>query len=198
MKCEPIEPGAVGLGIGVEYLEVGYQRSRMRVTTSRWPERATMIVGRAPQSSGNGAAAPGGGPSSPRSARKTGAAASLRRPSSRIVGRWCAGKASNADRSERAPSDAACAQRAPGRQPPPRGTEQAPGLSSTGWGKRGAARAGSGGVSCRPARRNRSIASCGRKSEATLIIARLQFEGERRPAALADELDRPAPAPDAR
>src|SRR3546814_11828787 len=65
---------------------------------------------------------------------------------------------------------------------------------------RGPSRAGSGGVPGREigaARRNRSIASCGRKSEATLVIARLQFEGERRSAALAHKLDRPSPAPDA-
>src|SRR3546814_18601130 len=65
----------------------------------------------------------------------------------------------------------------------------------------GPSRAGSGGVPEREigaARRNRSIASCGRKSEATLVIARFQFERKRRPAALAHKLDRPAPAPDAR
>ncbi|WP_093296075.1 hypothetical protein [Sphingomonas sp. NFR04] len=58
-------------------------------------------------------------PSSGRIRLKACSAASLRRPSSRIGGRWCGGRAAMAA------SRAARAQRAPGRQPPPRWTEQA-------------------------------------------------------------------------
>ena len=71
----------------------------------------------------------GAHPSSARDNRKTGAAASLRRPSSRMVGCWCAGRASTRSRFGAAEA-VSRAQRAPGRQPPPRGTEQAPGLSA--------------------------------------------------------------------
>ncbi|WP_419724221.1 hypothetical protein ACNFJ7_11195 [Sphingomonas sp. HT-1] len=55
---------------------------------------------------------------------KAWSAASLRRPSSRIGGRWCGGSAAIAA------SRAARAQRAPGRQPPPRWTEQAASCSA--------------------------------------------------------------------
>ena len=129
-------------------------------------------------------------PSSGGIARNGWPAASEHRPSSRIEGRWRAGSGSIRT-STAAWGGISCAQRAPGRQPPPRGTEQAPGSSSTG--RRGGSR-GSGGASGRSFRRSRSMASCGRKSEATLGIAGLHDKSKRIAAALARECKAPAGA----
>lgn len=82
------------------------------------------------------------------------------------------------------------AHRAPGRQPPPRGTEQAPVLSSIGGASAAAmSRSASGGLRDRSSARSRSIGSCGRKSEATLFIAGLQFERKGIASTLAGQFD---------
>lgn len=84
------------------------------------------------------------------------------------------------------------AQRAPGRQPPPRGTEQAPGSSSMAGGGSDEERVGatrSGRAVGRSSRRNRSIDRKGRASEATLVITGVQIERKGIAATLAGKFD---------
>lgn len=84
------------------------------------------------------------------------------------------------------------AQRAPGRQPPPRGTEQSPGSSSmvVGSGENDWVVAGrSGRAVGRSSRRNRSIDRKGRASEATLVITGVQIERKGIAATLAGKFD---------
>ncbi len=139
------------------------------VTTSRCPVREAKIVGLPHKlfQLSAGAKQTLAPPSSAGMALNGCSAASLRRPISRMVGRWWAGSASISLWLGRCPSSRA--QRAPGRHPPPRGTEQAPGLSSMGAAKRGASDVAASGrltgrSSCarRSTRRSRSIASWGR------------------------------------
>ena len=97
-------------------------------------------------------------------------AASDRRPSSRMGGCACTGSAAICPATSALVGDCARAQRAPGRHPPPLGTEHSPGSSSTGSGSAG--RSGRG-VACRSSRLSRSMAKCGRNSETTRLIAPL-------------------------
>ena len=120
-------------------------------------------------------------------------ACSERRPISRIGGRWCDGSLATCAAICAFVGAPSRAPRAPGRQLPPRGTEQAPGCSPIGGTRTGDAPVrGSRGLAGRSSLRSRSIGSCGRKSEATRVIASLERDGERIAVALADEFDRPA------
>lgn len=84
------------------------------------------------------------------------------------------------------------AHRAPGRQLPPRGTEQAPGSASTGSAM---ARSGSGGRGAyRSNRLSLSMAKCGRNSETTRLIASLHDQREWLTAALPRQFELPARA----
>ena len=134
--------------------------------SARWAGDAITARARPAPTRMSGAADGGGTARGERAARRSSRrrlngwwAASERRPSSRMVGGWWSGSAATA--ALRSPAGTASrAQRAPGRQPPPRGTEQAPGSSSTG--SKASGRGSGGARGPLPAAAARSGAAAGR------------------------------------